>query len=83
MASGLLAQLELKGKVVAGDALYAQRELSRSILNQSQGGMYIYRKSGIGLRVSREGFGSCLQDCAAATLDLVFPAGQPSTTAAD
>ena len=34
MASGLLAELELKGRVVTGDALYAQRELSRSILEQ-------------------------------------------------
>ncbi len=40
MASGLLAELELKGKVVTGDALYAQRELSRSILEQ--GGDYFW-----------------------------------------
>ena len=40
MASGLLAQLELKGKVVTGDALYAQRELSRSILEP--GGDYFW-----------------------------------------
>ena len=35
MASGLLAELELKGRVVTGDALYAQRELSRSILDKA------------------------------------------------
>ena len=40
LASGLLAQLELKGKVVTGDALYAQRELSRSVLEQ--GGDYFW-----------------------------------------
>ena len=40
MASGLLAELELKGRVVTGDALYAQRELSRSILEQ--GGDYFW-----------------------------------------
>ena len=40
MAANLLAQLELKGKVVTGDALYAQRELSRGILEQ--GGDYFW-----------------------------------------
>ena len=40
MASGLLAELELKDRVVTGDALYAQRELSRSILEQ--GGDYFW-----------------------------------------
>ena len=40
MASGLLAELELKGRVVTGDALYAQRELSRSVLEQ--GGDYFW-----------------------------------------
>ena len=40
MASGLLAQLELKGRVITGDALYAQRELSRSI--PEQGGDYFW-----------------------------------------
>ncbi len=40
MASGLLDQLELKRKVVTGDALYAQRELSRSILKR--GGDYLW-----------------------------------------
>ena len=40
MASGLLAQLELKGKVITGEALYAQRALSRSILDQ--GGDYFW-----------------------------------------
>ena len=40
MASGLLAQLELKGKVVTGDALYAQRELSLRVLEQ--GGDYFW-----------------------------------------
>ena len=34
IASGLLAQLEMRVRVVTGDALYAQRELSRSILEQ-------------------------------------------------
>ena len=32
MASGLLGQLELRGKVVTGDALYCQRELSLRVL---------------------------------------------------
>ena len=32
MASALLAELDLGGKVVTGDALYAQRELSRQVL---------------------------------------------------
>ena len=40
MASGLLAELELKGRVVTGDALYAQRELSGSILER--GGDYLW-----------------------------------------
>ena len=40
MASGLLAQLELRGKVVTGDALYAQRELSLRVLEQ--GGDYFW-----------------------------------------
>ena len=40
LASGLLAQLELKGKVVTGDALYAQRELSLRVLEQ--GGDYFW-----------------------------------------
>ena len=40
MASGLLAQLELPGKVVTGDALYAQRELSLRVLEQ--GGDYFW-----------------------------------------
>ena len=38
MATSLLAQLELKGKVVTGDALYAQRNLSLRVLEQ--GGDY-------------------------------------------
>ncbi len=40
MASGLLAELELKGRVVTRDALYAQREFSRRILEQ--GGDYFW-----------------------------------------
>ena len=32
LASGLLANLDLTGRVVTGDALYAQRELSLSVL---------------------------------------------------
>ena len=40
MASGLLGRLELKGKVVTGDALYTQRELSLRILKQ--GGDYFW-----------------------------------------
>ena len=40
MASGLLAQLELRGKVVTGDALYAQRELSQRVLER--GGDYFW-----------------------------------------
>ena len=40
--SGLLAQLELRGKVVTGDALYAQRELSLRVLELEQGGDYFW-----------------------------------------
>ena len=40
MASGLLGQLELRGKVVTGDALYCQRELSLRV--QEQGGDYFW-----------------------------------------
>ena len=40
MAFGLLAQLELRGKVVTGDAIYAQRELSLRVLEQ--GGDYFW-----------------------------------------
>ena len=40
LASGLLAQLGLTGKVVTGDALYAQRELSLRVLEQ--GGDYFW-----------------------------------------
>ena len=40
MASGLLGQLELKGRVVTGDALYCQRELSLRV--QEQGGDYFW-----------------------------------------
>ena len=40
LASGLLGRLELKGKVVTGDALYTQRELSLRILKQ--GGDYFW-----------------------------------------
>ena len=32
LASGLLANLDLTGRVVTGDALYAQRELRLSVL---------------------------------------------------
>lgn len=35
MATSLLVQLELKDKVVTGDALYCQRELSQQVLEQS------------------------------------------------
>ena len=37
-AAGLLAQLELEGRVITGYALYCQRELSRQVLEQ--GGNY-------------------------------------------
>ena len=40
LASTLLAQLELKGRVVTGDALYAQRELSLRVLER--GGDYFW-----------------------------------------
>ena len=40
LASGLLAQLDLTEKVVTGDALYAQRELSLRVLEQ--GGDYFW-----------------------------------------
>ena len=40
MASGLLGQLELRGKAVTGDALYCQRELSLRVLEQ--GGDYFW-----------------------------------------
>ena len=38
LASSLLAELDLRGKVVTGDALYAQRDLSMRVLEQ--GGDY-------------------------------------------
>ncbi len=38
MATGLLARLELEGRVVTGDALYCQQELSLGVLEQ--GGDY-------------------------------------------
>ena len=40
MASDLLGQLGLEGKVVTGDALYCQQELSQRILEQ--GGDYFW-----------------------------------------
>ena len=40
LASGLLAELELRERVVTGDALYAQRELSLRVLGQ--GGDYFW-----------------------------------------
>ena len=40
MAAGLLGQLELKGRVVTGDALYCQQELSLRVLEQ--GGDYFW-----------------------------------------
>ncbi|MYC36161.1 MAG: hypothetical protein F4X66_04520 [Chloroflexi bacterium] len=40
MATGLLAQLELEGRVVTGDALYCQRDLSLRVLEQ--GGDYFW-----------------------------------------
>ena len=40
LASSLLARLDLRGKVVTGDALYAQRELSLRVLEQ--GGDYFW-----------------------------------------
>lgn len=40
VAPDVLAQLELKGRVVTGDALYAQRELSRQVV--AQGGDYFW-----------------------------------------
>ena len=40
MTSTLLAQLELQGKVVTGDALYAQRDLSLRVLER--GGDYFW-----------------------------------------
>lgn len=40
MAPKLLAQLKLKGCVLTGDALYAQRELSRQVVEQ--GGEYFW-----------------------------------------
>ena len=40
MAYSLLAELDLRGKVVTGDALYAQRELSRRVVEM--GGDYFW-----------------------------------------
>jgi predicted transposase YbfD/YdcC len=40
LATGLLAQLELKKRVITGDALYCQRNLSRKVLKQ--GGDYFW-----------------------------------------
>ena len=39
-ASALLAQLELKGRVVTGDALYAHRELSLRVPERG-GGLFL------------------------------------------
>ena len=50
LASGLLAQLELKGKVVTGDALYAQRELSRSVLEQGGDYFWVVKDNQLGVR---------------------------------
>ena len=50
MASGLLAELELKGRVVTGDALYAQRELSCSILEQSGDYFWVVKDNQPGVR---------------------------------
>ena len=36
VAPALLSQLELAGKVVTGDALYAQRELSRYVVERAE-----------------------------------------------
>ena len=44
LASSLLAQLELQKKVVTGDALYAQRGLSLTVLEQ--GGDYFWMLKG-------------------------------------
>ena len=44
LASALLAGLDLRGKVVIGDALYAQRELSRQVLDL--GGDYFWGLKG-------------------------------------
>ena len=40
MASSLLAQLKLNGRVITGDALYAQREFSQSVVEE--GGDYFW-----------------------------------------
>ncbi len=40
MAPGLLAQVDLTGRVVTGDALYAQKNLSRQVVEQ--GGDYFW-----------------------------------------
>ena len=40
MAPALLARIELAGKVVTGDALYAQRKLSRYVVER--GGDYLW-----------------------------------------
>ncbi len=44
MGRELLAELDLPGKVVTGDALYAQRDLSRDIV--AQGGDYLWMLKG-------------------------------------
>ena len=36
MATGLLAQLEIDGRVVTGDALYCQQELSQRVLEKGE-----------------------------------------------
>ena len=50
MASALLGQLELKGKAVTGDALYTQRELSRSILEQDGDYFWVVKDNQPGVR---------------------------------
>ena len=85
-AVNVLADLEPEDaklfRTLSDFRLFEMRTAPFTFLNQSQGGMCICRKSGVGLGVSQEGFGPCLQDRGAAALDLVFPAGQPGQEAA-
>ena len=50
MGTSLLARLELKGKVVTGDALYAQRELSLRVLEQGGDYFWVLKEDQPGMR---------------------------------
>ena len=65
MAPDLLAGIDLQDRVVTGDALYAQRELSRQIVEQ--GGDYLF--------IVKANQATLLDDIATLFADLPTPAG--------